>query len=753
MEHIQVTNYWNEIWSILAMMLLVGPVRVLIDYYGIREWLHQLHPVAEINVRGILALVVEYILVLQICIFAFGDIFSNVFELLAVSIVVFYCLMIWLAWRHGLQDAEIQHKTYFRLFEINLKEVFSYCFDYYIVLQVVKILLGDFFQIEGEIVITLLLMFAIWFADVTWSVLREEKKELIRYFFRWLGVLFFLYWVTKERFGITSTDKLIEHSDIVYIWIKNAGIACFGHLEHFLFRVQMFFGKPVGIFAAMLLPIYSLVILYKRTNIDIIITNLCSLRLLPAISRLLYFLFSLEIKANFNFRIFKPVFVYFNYVVYLFPEEAVLRLKKSVYSLLSFQWELIIVVSSMYWLFHRQITHAWHLSFFLYFVSSSVAVYCARRTWSSASDDFRKWLKRAMNLILVMVVIIAIFQIIWNIHFFAAARILFQRVVVGAFSFFRKSAFSRLVASRWKWLLGQATRKGLQEGAVFLLRKFTLRFAIKVAMICLTYQIFTFKPVKRFVRKHAGEAGEAVVKKVNQGKDKWHHEKFIVKLLIFSIIMYLLWISPWQILWPMLPKGTATYISKAFFALIKLFVMALKKLFGNKTVDFLMIFMAKRLSGRIARFSPAMKHKFKMFMVWKLGRIMIENRNKFFFLDKTVRDANRRARQEAIDNLKAYKDGDIGFAHMTGKTVFDATKVATDLAMDGTIGVANFALKGATTSFSFAQKKSIMFFMSFQAFLKELIRIDRAPKWEVLQKHLLHMFDISKQKEAVQATA
>ena len=600
MDNLIFAPSWQDLWSVLAIVLLIGPAVIYFNKELVDKcWSRSV----KRGLKGFFILILEYLVVLQFIAFVFDDFYESDYNLIAISFVSFSFLVSWFSWR----------------------------------------------------------------------CVPDSRKEHVRIIFRWIGFVVVMLWFTKLKFEIDSIQKVLDISGSLLMWLWYLIITIVKFFTVLIANLHQKLEFPVGVFAGF----------------------------------------------------FMPIWVFLHWDRSLVNESLSLKIRLFIVMVVEYS----LAALTLLWIFYGQFISDWHMIAVL--IVSIFTTCLSWYIWRKTTVEFQRWLKGILILCIGLAGVIAIFQLVWDINFFAAARLLFQRVIIGSLIFLKRSVLGRLLASRWQWLISLIQTMSWGRafyGAVYFLKKLSFRVLIKIGLMVATVQIFSIKPVKRFIKEKTGTAGSIASQKAQQAKDKWKEVRFWTKLFVFIVVMYLLWISPWQILWPMLPKGAIAKLSWLFRWITRLFVTILKKFFGNKSVDFIMLFLAKRISGRVSSLSPKMKHKVKMFLVWKLGRLLIKHNRKrqkqLVFLSKELRHANRKARQLAIDQQKGIYSGIAGVASFATNTVTGTTKAATNLAS----GTAGLAKDGICATFTVAQRSTIATWRTIQNLLKEALQTDKDPE-------------------------
>ncbi len=481
-----------------------------------------------------------------------------------------------------------------------IKGFVTFLLEYLIIFQVIAISFSDFYETQRQIIIVSFIIISVLMSWVTHVYLPEKAQEPVKMVCRWIAFVAFMLWITRVHFQIYSMERVLE----IITSVKETILSL-------AFRIA----------------------------------NLAQL-------------FAVNLYA----KLARP-----EVAIWLGVASVLLALTKSRYSAcktftMIFEW--FVCTTVVWWLLHREPIHQMDGAIVFFLVYSWFAVLVADFIWTNSNDEFKRWFKVFSWVMMITIAVIAVLHIIWDINFIAAVRVIFRRYILEGLLLVQRTGI---------WKYGSTVVKGIIEkgwlGTILaIVRKFSIRGLVKVCVILLSWQIFSIKPIRRFVKKHSGELGELATAKVQQGKDKWREVRFWTKFFVFVVIMYLLWISPWHILWPMLPKGTMAKLSGItaklswlMRAIMKIIVFFLKKLFGNKSIDFIMMFLVRKIAKRITKLSPDMKKQVKIILVWKFGRMLINHNRKraeqFVFLSKEIRDANRKARQFAIDKQKGLYTG------------------------------------------------------------------------------------------------
>lgn len=594
-----------------------------------------------------------------------------------------------------------------------LKKVVFWVAEYVVVLQFCIFLFPDIASLETNIIFgdsnndgvisgiacpkKYIILFSsfvgLLFSCLIWVKISEEKRESWRIVLRWIALFSVLAWLGKNRLDIHSFRDFFACILAIIDFFKTVFITVVNFLSVLGERFHIEYECEVKLLAA-LIPVHYYFyhdIRWYKANID----------------RNVRFIFSLICHTFFSFYL---LWILFSGHIH------------SVFDL--FVLDFVI---------------------FLFLLIRFVF-------WYKMNKRTRKWMRRSLKLSIGLALVIHIFQVYWGIDFMAAARRLFQVVFVRGVVLLRGSVFGKWFVERIGAIL-VATESGiwLRGAWSFIWKKVSVRLFVKVGFMVVILQIFSFKSVKRYIRSKTGKVGEIALQKAAMAKEKWFLWTFWTKFFIFFLITYLLWVSPWDIFWPMLPNGATKAFSILFKGISKLFLALAKKLFGNTITDKLMIFFARFISKKISNLSPQMKRRGQMFMKWKVGKFMIKNKHRFVFLEKEFRDASRKERQKVIFARK--NADDLGIAGVTAATIYSTGKVATRLAKEGLLGTASFAFQGVEGTLNFAQKKTIISWMLLKTLTQEVIQYDKPTDWHKIQNLLRELVRINKLKDEIDLEA
>ncbi len=550
--------------------------------------------------------------------------------------------------------------------------------EYSLGLELMILIFGDMNHSIYDLSIITFVLVSFLNSWATWSKLSNETKVGYRFSVRWLGVVGILILLTSSKFEIHSWLQISRAFQ--FVW--NGLLVGLNIVENF---IALFVGKlhyrlawPSIIFAGVFIPIWT----FLHWDHSIVAVS-----------------FSRKI------RIIITVII-----------------------------EYVVVALIVAWFFYGRIPCDNRM-----IAPIIISVGVVPLIWyilAKTSYEFKHWLKGIVILCAILGVFVAICQIAWDVNAFTAVRIFFKNVIIGGLLFLQGTSLWKFFSLKWKAILAFFRGFGWKQiiaGLVWLVRKFSIRGSIKLGTFLGSIQIFSIKPVKHFVKKNMGVTKEFVAVSMKQAQNDWEKLGFWTRFFSLLIIMYLLlFISPWQIFWPMLPAGSKSVLFGIFKGVKKMAGMMIRKVFSNSVVDGMMVFIAKRLSVRITKLSPDMKRKVRIILVWRLGRRLIKHNRKrqkqFVFLSKEFRQVNRKARQLAIDQQKGIYSGVAEVAGFAADTVVGTAKVATSIANETVC----LAKDGVCVTLTIAQKSTLATWRTIQNLLREALQIKEDPEKTII---------------------
>lgn len=487
--------------------------------------------------------------------------------------------------------------------DLRLKNIILVCLEMYIVLQIIVIAFGEAIPFENYTVM-LAVIFSMSVAIMSWPKIKPlmQGREVAQVIMNWVIFLTF--------------SIIFLHYHYIDLWlIMSRGV-------------------------------YWMVAAFNFVAVLVV--------------RLVYKLSAKEIGAVFSvLQVLLPV---------IYDGDILRQIRsKKTHKVISFLVELSVVIFILRWMFHQHILSESML--LIECVALVTSIFCWY-FWASVDVKTKNKLKVAIWLMIFVGVIILICQLIWDVHFMMAVRMFIFKIIV-PFSLAFKQVAGRVlikVVAMTKTFWGKAVFfvagfSWLKFRAIggWIVRQFSKRALIKGIIGAVVLQVFASKKM----RNAKAEKIAKLKNNLRRGKDRWKSISYWNRLLVSLVgtMVFMVVLATFHIPIDMLftyvfvPSGTGAKLAGAGMKIAQgirwvfgLLAKLAKKLWLNKTTDFVMALFAKTIVGRL---SNRLQHRLYMFRKWRLGRFALQNNETFHWVNKKARDKLRQARRLEIAKRKA----------------------------------------------------------------------------------------------------